>query len=140
MEDKTTSAGFLGRGWAWPPAFDIDSGEVEMLEGEADIRNSLELMLATRQGERDLAPLYGANMEDLVFQPMDIATQTLMRARLVERMRVQEPRVVAENVRFEAYPNDGVLKLHLTYRVIATNNQYNLVYPYYLDQREEGAQ
>lgn len=140
MEEKTTSAGFLGRGWAWPPAFDAESGEVEMLEGEADIRNSLELMLATRQGERQLAPFYGANMEDMVFAQMDNATQNLMRSRLVERIRFQEPRVIAEEIRFEVDVLGGILKLHLTYRVIATNNQYNLVYPYYLDGREGGAE
>src|SRR5688572_19033526 len=101
MEETATNAGFLGRGWAWPPAFDHASGEVEMLAGEADIRNSLELMLATRPGERSLAPLYGANMQDLVFEPMDLSTQTLMRSRLIDRIGFQEPRVVAEDVRFE---------------------------------------
>jgi phage baseplate assembly protein W len=137
MEEKATSAGFLGRGWAWPPVFDHATGEVEMLAGEADIRNSLELMLATRAGERELAPLYGANMQDLVFEPMDVGTKTIMRNRLIDRIRINEPRVVAEDVRFEEDRLEGVLKVSVTYRVIATNNRYNLVYPYYLDGGKE---
>jgi uncharacterized protein len=137
MEQDATMAGFLGRGWAWPPSFDLASGEVEMLSGEEDIRNSLELMLATRAGERELAPLYGANMEDMVFEPMNLGTQAMMRTRLVDRMRVNEPRVVAEEVRFEENQTEGVLLVHLRYRVIATNNRYNLVYPYYLNGGEE---
>jgi len=137
MEEKATSAGFLGRGWAWPPAFDHGSGEVEMLAGEADIRNSIELMLATYPGERELAPLYGANMQDLVFEPMDLGTKTMMRQRLMDRMRINEPRVVPEDVRFEEDSLQGILTLHVTYRVIATNNRYNLVYPYYMAGRKE---
>ena len=108
-----------------------------MLSGEADIRNSLELMLATHPGERDLAPLYGANMQDMVFAPMDRTTQTIMKSRLVDRIHLNEPRVVAEDVRFEQDPIEGSLIVHLTYRVIATNNRYNLVYPYYLDGGKE---
>lgn len=108
-----------------------------MLAGEADIRNSLELMLATRPGERELAPLYGANMQDLVFEPMDVGTKTIMRNRLIDRIRINEPRVVAEDVRFEEDRLEGVLKVSVTYRVIATNNRYNLVYPYYLDGGKE---
>jgi uncharacterized protein len=136
MEDKTTSAGFLGRGWAWPPAFDHATGEVAMLSGEADIRNSLELMLATRPGERELAPFYGANMQDLVFEPMDLGLKNQMRTRLIDRIRINEPRVVAEDVRFEEDRLEGILTVHVTYRVIATNNRYNLVYPYYLNGGE----
>lgn len=130
-------AGFLGRGWAWPPSFDATTGEVEMLAGEADIRNSLELLLATRPGERALAPLYGGNMEDVLFEPMDLGTQTLMRNRLVERMRLNEPRVVVEEVRFEQDHLEGMLVVHLTYRVIATHHRYNLVYPFYLNGGKE---
>jgi phage baseplate assembly protein W len=137
MEDQGTSAGFLGLGWAWPPSFDHATGEVKMLAGEADIRNSLEILLSTRPGERELAPFYGANMEDLVFEPMDLGTQTFMRNRLVERMRINEPRVVVEHVRFEQDSLAGKLTLHLAYRVIATNNRFNLVYPYYLNGGKE---
>ena len=108
-----------------------------MLAGEADIRNSIELMLATYPGERELAPLYGANMQDLVFEPMDLGTKTMMRQRLMDRMRINEPRVVPEDVRFEEDSLQGILTLHVTYRVIATNNRYNLVYLYYIDGRKE---
>lgn len=110
-----------------------------MLSGEADIRNSLELMLATRPGERELAPLYGANMEDLVFEPLDLGLKNQMRARLIDRIRLNEPRVTAEDVRFEEDRLEGVIRVHVTYRVIATNNRYNLVFPYYLDGGKEVA-
>ncbi|MFN8395498.1 MAG: GPW/gp25 family protein [Bacteroidia bacterium] len=137
MDSNIDTGGILGRGWAWPPAFDHNTGEVAMLSGEADIRNSLEIMLATHPGERDLAPVYGANMQDMVFTPMDRTTQTIMKSRLVDRIHLNEPRVVAEDVRFEQDQIEGSLIVHLTYRVIATNNRYNLVYPYYLDGGKE---
>ena len=38
---------FLGRGWSFPPTFNLDRGGVEMLEEEADIASSLEVLLTT---------------------------------------------------------------------------------------------
>ena len=58
---------FLGRGWSFPPTFDPSFFGVEMLEEEADIASSLEILLTTMPGERVMLPQYGCNLEELVF-------------------------------------------------------------------------
>ena len=48
----TNEDSFLGTGWSFPPAFDRESGSVEMVQEEEDIRQSLEILLSTSIGER----------------------------------------------------------------------------------------
>lgn len=45
-----------------------------------------------------------------------------------------EPRIVLEDVSFEEQPEKGLLLIHLTYTVVHTNNRYNMVYPFYLNE------
>ena len=53
---------FSGRGWSFPPTFNRTTSGVEMLEGEADIVSSLQVLLSTIQGERVMLPQYGCNL------------------------------------------------------------------------------
>ena len=59
---------FLGRGWAFPPAF--ASGGARMTEDEADIDASLRILFGTTPGERFLQPKYGLDMHELMFEPL----------------------------------------------------------------------
>ena len=43
---------FLGRGWSFPVTFNKSLGKVNMVSDEIDIRQSLQIYLATRRGER----------------------------------------------------------------------------------------
>ncbi len=69
---------FIGRGWSFPPKFSNSSGSVEMLEQEADIASSLEILLQTARGERVMLPQYGCNLDELVFESLDTRMKTLM--------------------------------------------------------------
>jgi uncharacterized protein len=74
----TMEKAFLGRGWSFPPTFDQVPGSVEMLQEEADVASSLEILFSTRPGERIMLPEYGCNMEELIFESLDTRMKTLM--------------------------------------------------------------
>jgi len=61
---------FLGTGWSFPPKFNAAQGSVEVTSDELDIQRSLEILLATRKGERVMQPDYGCNLDEMVFEPM----------------------------------------------------------------------
>ena len=65
---------FLGRGWSFPPTFDRKVGGVQMLEHEDDIASSLHILLSTARGERIMVPQYGCNMDELVFENLDMVS------------------------------------------------------------------
>ncbi len=123
---------FLGRGWSFPPAFDRTRAGVEMLEQEADIASSLEVLLSTAQGERVMLPQYGCNLEELVFESLDTRMKTLMADKVETAILYHEPRIELESVRLdESRELEGVVLIEITYRVKSTNSRFNFVYPYY---------
>jgi uncharacterized Zn-binding protein involved in type VI secretion len=61
---------FLGTGWSFPPTFDRDSGQVEMVSDLADIEQSLDILLSTSLGERVMVPDYGCNLDDYMFESL----------------------------------------------------------------------
>ena len=71
---KQTS--FLGRGWSFPPSFDVDARGVQMTENEADIERSLHILLTTAVGERVMLPKYGCDMADYLFASMNTTTKS----------------------------------------------------------------
>jgi Bacteriophage baseplate protein W len=123
---------FLGRGWSFPPSFNRSFKGVEMLEEEADIASSLEVLLSTAQGERIMQPQYGCNLEELVFESLDTRMKTLMADKVESAILYHEPRIELEKVHMdESRELEGVVLIEITYRVKSTNSRFNFVYPYY---------
>lgn len=126
---------FLGRGWSFPPTFMSDSASVAMLEQEADIASSLEILLSTAQGERILQPGYGCNMDELLFENLDTRMKTLMADKVESAILYNEPRIELENVTLnDSMELEGVILIEVVYRVRSTNSRFNFVYPYYKQQ------
>lgn len=123
---------FLGRGWSFPPTFIRDRAGVEMLEEEADIASSLEVLLTTARGERVMLPQYGCNLEELVFESLDTRMKTLMADKVESAILYHEPRIELERVRLDDGGElEGVVLIEVTYRVKSTNSRFNFVFPYY---------
>jgi phage baseplate assembly protein W len=123
---------FLGRGWSFPPAFNRSFGGVEMLEQEADIASSLEVLLSTALGERVMLPQYGCNLEELVFESLDTRMKTLMADKVESAILYHEPRIELENVLLdESRESEGIVLIEVIYRVKSTNSRFNFVFPYY---------
>jgi phage baseplate assembly protein W len=124
---------FLGRGWSFPPTFDQVAG-ARMLEHEADIASSLHILLTTARGERIMAPEYGCNLDELVFENLDTRLRTLMTDKITSAILYHEPRIDLQHVSVEADPAaplEGRVLIGVTYRVRTTNSRVNVVFPFY---------
>lgn len=123
---------FLGRGWSFPPTFDRVISVTQMLEEEADVASSLEILLSTAQGERVMLPQYGCNLDELIFESLDTRMKTLMADKVESAILYNEPRVELESVRLdESRELEGVVLIEIVYRVKSTNSRFNFVYPFY---------
>jgi phage baseplate assembly protein W len=123
---------YLGRGWSFPPTFNRARPGVEMLEDEADIASSLEILLSTALGERTMLPQYGCNLDELVFESLDTRMKTLMADKVETAILYFEPRIEVENVRLDdSLGLEGVILIEVVYRVKATNSRFNFVFPFY---------
>jgi uncharacterized protein len=136
VADTVGDRPFLGRGWSFPPTFDPNLPGVRMLEQEADIASSLNVLLTTAQGERVMVPQYGCNMDELVFENLDTRMKTLMADKIESAILYHESRIDLESVRLDDERGglDGVVLIGIVYRVRATNSRFNFVFPYYRDE------
>lgn len=123
---------FLGRGWAFPPRFDLVSRTVAMVESERDIAESLAILLRTRPGERVMQPTYGCGLHSIVFETISEGLITEIRDRIERAILFFEPRVEVGRIAVGAERSvEGVLDISIDYRVRSTNTRNNIVYPFY---------
>lgn len=125
---------FLGRGWSFPPTFKKGDNSVEMVDEEADIKQSLQILLSTSVGERVMQPSYGSNMHDLLFEPLSVSFAKRMIAKIERAILFFEPRIKTDDVSFHLDAENGLIEIKIDYTIIATNNRRNMVYPYYLNE------
>ena len=126
---------FLGRGWRFPVAADT-AGRVVMSEYEEDVRESIHLILMTAKGERVMRPDFGSGLYDFVFASMSVTVMGSIQAAVKDALVQWEPRAQILSVNVEAEQGEvGRLNIDVEYRVRATNNRFNLVFPFYLKER-----
>lgn len=123
---------FLGTGWSFPPEFSPQLGEVIMSSDEQDIQESLSVILSTKLGERVMLPIFGCNLDDLLFENLDLTTKTLAIERINDAILYYEPRIDVLSVSIdESRELEGVLLINVDYQIRATNSRMNMVYPFY---------
>ncbi len=123
---------FLGTGWSFPPRFDKQTKKVVMVSEEKDISESLMILLSTRPGERVMNPLYGCNLDDLLFESLNLTLKTYVADLIETAILYFEPRIDLEKVEInENNDLEGELLIELKYVVRSTNTRRNLVYPFY---------
>ena len=92
------SKAFLGRGWKIPVSFKKGYKGTELSQYEQDIKESLIILLSTIRGERVMNPGYGTNVRDLIFEPLDVSTGTLVAEEVKKAILIHEPRVFVDKI------------------------------------------
>ena len=129
MSDFTN---FLGTGWSFPPKFNANSGILETSTNEKDIDESLFLLLSTTPGERIMVPDYGCNLEDLLFESLNLTLITYMIDLIKKAILYHEPRIDVEKIDIsESDILEGEIRIQIDYKVRATNSRRNFVFPFY---------
>ena len=126
---------FLGVGWKFPVSVDPTTGRIKTSSDEEDIREAIRIILMTRKGERLMLPDFGCGLHDYLFAGLDYDTTSQMRLEVQRALTEWEPRITDVEVGVET--EQGRLMIRVSYVVRATNNPYNLVYPYFLSEGTE---
>ena len=126
---------FLGIGVGFPIDVD-DEGAISTAKFEASVRQSIWLILGTAKGERVMRPNFGCGIYDLVFEMSTASTAGQISQAVRDALLKFEPRIDVINVTATPQSDSEGEKLliNVDYEVRATNNVFNLVYPFYLER------
>ncbi|WP_152042266.1 GPW/gp25 family protein [Salinigranum salinum] len=125
---------FLGTGWSFPVEPDA-TGDVELSSGEADVAESIWIVLGTAKGERTMRPDFGCGIHDYVFATVNTTTLNLIETSVREALIRWEPRIEVQNVEIRTDEiRTGKLLVDIDYRIRNSNTEANLVYPFYLEE------
>jgi len=129
---------FLGTGWSFPPVFDAATDVLELVSEEADIQQSLQILLSTRKGERIMLPDYGCNLDEMMFETMTTTFKTYIREMIRNAILLYEARIDLNAVTIDdSREAEGVILIIVQYTVRTTNSRFNFVYPFYKNEGTE---
>lgn len=127
---------FIGSGFAFPVQIDALGG-AELSSEEANIRQSMMIILGTAPGERMYRPEFGCAIHDILFEPNTLLTAAKVEYEVKRSLSAYEPRV--NDIEVEATPDEDEpsrLNISISFVIRSTNSKSNMVYPFYL--RKEG--
>lgn len=135
MAETEKVRGFLGVGFHFPIQVEEATGRMMTVSLEEDIKQAILIILMTRKGERVMRPDFGCNIYDYAFDTTDYTTLVQMENSVRDALIRWEPRITDIKVQADdSQKQAGTLFVKISYRVRSTNNPFNLVYPYYVNE------
>lgn len=129
---------FVGRGLGFPLRTDA-TGSIALVDAAVELQEAIGVIVATVPGERPMRPEFGCRLHLHAFSPIDRTTVSTIAFEVERAVTRWEPRVEVDRV--DVYADDdveGLLYVALTYRVRASNDERNLVFPFYTIPDDEG--
>ena len=126
---------FLGTGFKFPVMCDSATGRFMSSSYEDDIKEAIYIILMTKKGERIMRPEFGCGIHDFAFESLDYTTVSQMEKSVKEALVQWEPRIRDISVEVSNDANeDGKAFISISYVVRSTNNPYNLVFPFFINE------
>jgi phage baseplate assembly protein W len=119
---------FRGTGWAFPIV--PRAGSLGYVGGDEGVEASLWLLLKTTVGERVMRPDFGTTVPELVFEPGSDQNLFAVEQAVRDTVIRWEPRV--EIIDTTVTGADAQVSVTLRYRVLRTNTERTMTFPFYL--------
>lgn len=112
-------------------------GRVALATGDADIAESIRIIIMTAPGERPMRPTFGCRIWDLLYESLNTATLADMSFAVRSALSEWEPRIAVEDVKATVDPDSpSTVRIEVGFRVRTTNDTRNLVFPFYVIPEE----
>jgi phage baseplate assembly protein W len=135
---KTTD--IVGRGWAFPLRF-TTVGRTSRMVGVSKIASTEKIVMAMRQilgtkiGSRVIDRNFGSDLREILFTPIDEVSIARVRFAVTSAIQRWERRVDLLSVDVDiTNAKSGVIDVTVDFKVIATQEIGNLVYPLYISE------
>lgn len=126
-----TTDDFIGSGWGFPLRVN-PAGGIALVSGYREVEEAMRLVLGTAPGERPMRPEFGCGVHKHVFGPGNLQTFNAMADEVRASLERWEPRIDVEDVVVTPDADDrALIYIDVRYRLKATNDPRNLVFPFY---------
>lgn len=123
---------FVGQGLAFPLQVN-PRGELALVTGPTDIEQSIGIILGTIPGERVMRPGFGCRAWELIFEPNNAATSSLLVMYVRQALEFWEPRIALTDIRVNQDDRDETaLLVEIEYEIKTTHDTRSIVYPFYI--------
>jgi hypothetical protein len=127
---------FIGAGWRFPITVNAKGG-IDWSHGPERISDAIWVIIKTSLGERVMRPTFGAGVNDFVFHSNSSVIRTDLVASIKQALLKWEPRINVTQVSANPVPEEpSQVLVSIEYTINTTNELFNVVYPFYL---QEGA-
>ena len=134
--------GILGSGLGFPLRVDARGG-IALAHEDEDVREAIAVILGTAPGERPMRPEFGCGIHDYVFESVDAYLVGRIEQEVRRALDRWEPRIDVVSVDLSVEPSaeggrvNELVVIDIAYRLRATSDVRNLVYPFYVIPAEE---
>lgn len=129
---------FLGVGWKFPVEVDELTGRIKTSSYEEDIKEAIQIIIMTKKRERVMFPEFGCDISNYIFGVADYQTMVKIEKAVKEALLLWESRIIQVEVEAEPdYRDLGRININISYVVRSTNNPYNLVYPFFINEGKD---
>jgi phage baseplate assembly protein W len=127
-------SGIIGRGWSFPIKVNAWGG-LDWSTGADRIQAAIWIILSTSPGERLMLPDFGAGIKDYVFESNSALVRAKLESAITKALTQWEPRIQLVSVQASPSPEqDSLVLININYQIRDTNELYNMVYPFFLQE------
>ena len=128
---------FMGRGFSSPFRVDPATNRIAMSSAEQDVEEAIRIIHRTNVGERVMLPEFGTSAGDFLVSADRAERVAALEESVREALEQWEPRITDIEVTADRDGSSkGVLAINIQYTLRVTNNQFNMVYPFYMMEGE----
>jgi len=126
---------FLGSGWSFPVTFSAGNHQLSVSKYEANVNESIHLILMTHLGERCMNFEFGSGLQQYMFKKMNETLKGEIMDTVYFSLLNNEPRIDVQKVGVE-FPEAtiGFVEITVDYLFSLTNTRHNYVFPFYLGE------
>ncbi len=126
---------FLGSGWSFPITFSAGNYQLDLVQYENAIEDSIDVILKTNLGARPLVPQFGSGLEKFFFETMSSTMKADLQNTVKNSLLQNEPRITVNEVMVEFVDElSGMVEVTINYTYNQTNTRHNYVFPFYINE------
>jgi hypothetical protein len=104
----------------------VESKDIEVDNDILAVKNSFKNIFTTKKGEKILAPEFGCNLEQYLFEPITEIYGRIIAEDILNSIQKFEPRIEVEKINVITKPDENLYEITVSYRFLQIKKQSSI--------------